>query len=64
MSVSTLSLDTVEGRAFAVSEAVHSHAMEGLEPSPELLADAEDYIAGLIDEEELLQRTRKRYGLA
>ena len=50
-------------RERAVSEAVHSAGMEGLTLSDEALADAELYVVGEIDVDELIQCTHVRYGL-
>lgn len=50
-------------RARRVAEAIHSGAMEGLSVTPVTRADAEHYIAGRIDSDELVARTRARYGL-
>ena len=46
-----------------VAEAIHSGEMEGLHVSPAGLADANEYIAGRIDSDELVARARARYGL-
>ncbi len=54
---------TVAERARQVAEGIHSAEMEGLSLSPAMLADAELYIAGDIDADELVERTRQRYGL-
>ncbi|GAA1325478.1 hypothetical protein ACFSWE_00010 [Leucobacter albus] len=46
-----------------VAEAIHSGEMEGLEVSQAGQADAQEYIAGRIDSDELVARARARYGL-
>ena len=46
-----------------VAEAIHSGEMEGLSVSPAGRADAQEYIAGRIDSDELVARARARYGL-
>lgn len=46
-----------------VAEAVHSGEMEGLRVTPATRADAQEYIAGRIDSDELVARARARYGL-
>ncbi|ROQ56072.1 hypothetical protein EDF36_3121 [Rathayibacter sp. PhB152] len=46
-----------------IETAVHSAAMEGLAVTEEWREDAADYVAGEIDESELVERTRARYGL-
>lgn len=53
-----------EFRQRVVADAAHSSAMAGLEASPEYRADSAAYVAGEIDAEELVCRTRARYGLA
>jgi hypothetical protein len=47
-----------------VEDAVHSNEMEGLQVNGDTLADADDYVAGRIDSDELVTRARARYGLA
>ena len=47
-----------------VEDAVHSNEMEGLQVNGDTLADADDYVAGRIDSDELVARVRARYGLA
>jgi hypothetical protein len=47
-----------------VEDAVHSNEMEGLRVNGDTLADADDYVAGRIDSDELVARARARYGLA
>ena len=46
-----------------VEDAVHSNEMEGLHVNAETLADADEYVAGRIDSDELVARARARYGL-
>jgi Antitoxin VbhA len=41
-----------------------SNEMEGLHVNADTLADADDYVAGRIDSDELVARARARYGLA
>jgi len=53
----------VEQRQRAVEEAVHSGEMEGLRVDPATRADADAYVAGRIDSDELVVRARARYGL-
>ena len=50
-------------RAMRVAEAVHSARMEGGDVTPSFFADARDYIEEQIDAHELVNRTRRRYGL-
>jgi Antitoxin VbhA len=50
-------------RRFALEQAEHSGEMEGLHVDPATRADAEEYIAGRIEIDELVARTRARYGL-
>lgn len=47
-----------------VAEAIHSVEMEGLHVSPAGRADAQEYIAGTIDSDQLVARARARYGLS
>ena len=51
-------------RASKVAESIHSGEMEGLSVTEEFRLDAEDYVAGRIDSQELVARTRARHGLA
>ena len=46
-----------------VAEAIHSGEMEGLHVTPAGQADAQEYVAGRIDSDELVVRARARYGL-
>jgi hypothetical protein len=46
-----------------VAEGIHSGEMEGVSVDAETRADADEYIAGKIDSDELVTRARKRYGL-
>lgn len=50
-------------RARSIAAAVHSVRMEGLDVSAEWQADAAEVVAGRIDADELVRRTRARYGL-
>jgi hypothetical protein len=47
-----------------VEDAVHSNEMAGLHVNADTLADADEYVAGRIDSDELVARARARYGLA
>ncbi|WP_309617107.1 hypothetical protein [Salinibacterium sp.] len=51
-------------RRFALEQAEHSGEMEGLHVDPATRADAEEYVAGRIDSDELVARTQARYRLA
>lgn len=53
----------MEERSRRVADAVYSGRLEGFEPSEEFMADAAAYVDGEIDEEELLARGRRRWGL-
>lgn len=55
--------DQMIERAEKVAAAVHSGRLEGVEPSPAFIMDAQAYVAGDIDAEEVVRRARKRYGL-
>lgn len=63
MATSTPTAITVTQRGQRVAEAIHNGEMEGLTVTPAGRADAEDYIAGSIDSDELVARARARYGL-
>lgn len=58
-----LSQLTAAERERRVAEAIHSIEMEGLSVSQASQADAQDYVDGLIDSDELVARARMRYGL-
>lgn len=51
-------------RAAHVAGSAHSGEMDGLSVTPEIHADAESYIDGVIDADELVARTCARYGLS
>jgi len=55
---------TAGERAASVAEATHSAELEGLTVSPASLADAQEYVRGNIDVDELGRRVRARYGVA
>lgn len=61
---SDISASERELRERIVADAAHSSGMEGLTASPEYRADATAFVAGEIDADELVARTRARYGLA
>jgi hypothetical protein len=46
-----------------VEDAIHGNEMEGLHVNADTLADADEYVAGRIDSDELVARARARYGL-
>jgi Antitoxin VbhA len=50
-------------RVRRVAEAIHSGQMEGLQVTVDGQADAQEYIAGRIDPDQLVARARARYGL-
>lgn len=52
-----------EIRAMRLAEAVHSARMEGGDVTSSFFADARDYIEEQIDAHELVNSTRRRYGL-
>lgn len=54
----------VAERARRVAEAIHSGEMEGLPVSAAGRQDAQEYVAGRIDSDELVARACARYGLA
>lgn len=51
--------DERQERSRRVADATAS----GQQPSPNFLADAEDYIEGRIDGDELVHRARRRWGI-
>ena len=46
-----------------IEEAIHSNEMEGLPVTADARADAVAFVSGMIDEDELVQIARARYGL-
>lgn len=57
-------MSITESRALQVEAALHSAEIEGLSVTEETRADADSYVAGVIDSSELVDRVRARYGLA
>ncbi len=51
-------------RADDVARIAHSTEMEGGHVPAEALADLDEYVAGRIEEDELIRRGRARFGLA
>jgi len=62
-TIQTTIAPTERERRFALEQAEHSGEMEGLHVDPATRADAEEYVAGRIDSDELVVRTRARYRL-
>ncbi|WP_413543908.1 hypothetical protein [Citricoccus nitrophenolicus] len=56
-------MTVVDARKLQVEEAIHSAELEGLSVSEDTRADADSYVAGHIDSDELVDRVRARYGL-
>ncbi|AYD89935.1 hypothetical protein D4740_05480 [Actinomyces sp. 2119] len=54
---------TAAERGLRVAEAIHSGEMEGMRVDAATRADADEYVAGRIDSDELVARARARYGL-
>lgn len=50
-------------RAEQLAQVQHSLAMENVEMTPQGEADAQEYVDGRIDIDELIRRGRARYGL-
>lgn len=50
-------------RSRRVEAAIHSLRMEGLDVSAAGRADAQEYVEGRIDSDELVARARSRHGL-
>lgn len=63
MATSTVAATSAAERQRRVAEAIHSGEMEGVHVSPAGRSDAQEYIAGRIDSDELVTRARARYGL-
>lgn len=63
MATSAASTTTEAERMRRVAEAIHSGEMEGFHVTPAGRADAQEYVAGRIDSDELVARARARYGL-
>ena len=57
-------LDTEEGRRELVLNTMGSFALEGMQPTAQAIADAQDYIAGRSTSAEIIERLNKRYGVA
>lgn len=55
---------TAAERELRVVSAIHSSEMEGLEVSAAFREDAQEYIVGHIDSDELVARARARYCLS
>lgn len=64
MTDETITEEDRAEREWRVQQAVHNGEMEGLHVSAATLADADEYVAGRIDSDELVARARARYGLA
>ena len=62
-NTSTVTEITAAERERRVAEAIHSGEMEGLSVSPAGRQDAQEYIAGRISSDELVNRARSSYGL-
>lgn len=63
MSNSILTANEQTRRERAVAESIHSGEMEDSRVTQAARADSAEYIAGKIDSDELVARTRARYGL-
>ncbi len=57
-------MTTARTRSQRVEDTIRSAEIEGLEVTPETRADADSYVAGTIDSDELVDRVRARYGLS
>ena len=64
MATRTRSRLTAGERAASVAEATQSAELEGQTVSPASLADAQEYVRGANDVDELGRRVRARYGVA
>lgn len=63
MTASPVASADRDERQRRVAEAQHSGEMEGFTVDPETKDDSDDYVAGVIDSDELVARARARYGL-
>lgn len=61
MTVTAVVETTSAERAQRVSEAIHGGEMERMQVDASTVADAEEYVAGGIDFDELVARVRARY---
>jgi hypothetical protein len=61
VATSTVTTTTEADRERRVAEAIHSGEMEGLHVTAVGRADAQEYVAGRIDSDELVARARARY---
>ena len=52
--------DTAAGRRASLDQALTSTRLEGHVPTPEFLADCEDFIAGRITRDEIMARSTAR----
>lgn len=66
MATTTTRVTSVEQarRRRAVDATRHSSEMEGGRSTPEVRADQEAYVAGEISADQLVERTRARYGVS
>ena len=53
----------ITSRSEQLAQVQHSLAMEDLEMTPQGEVDAQEYVEGRITIDELIQRSRARYGL-
>lgn len=63
MTATTAAATSRAERERRVQQAMHSGEMEGFTVDPATKRDSDDYIAGIIDSDELVARARARYGL-
>jgi hypothetical protein len=57
-------MNAQEKRESVVSQTVHNALLEGLNVSPAFQRDSNEYIAGTISANKLVDLTRERFGLA
>lgn len=57
-------MTVTDARTIQVEAAIHSAEIEGLHVTRDTRVDADSYIAGTIDSNELVDRVRARYGLS
>lgn len=61
--MATVTKTQATSRAEQLAQVKHSIEMEGLSVDAQTLADGQQYAAGTITADELVERTRARYGL-
>lgn len=63
MSMTSISVAEQAERERVIAAAIHSGEMEGLSVTEATRADADKYVAGELDLDELAEKVRARYGI-